>query len=66
MYQYIEKCPKCGGTITSVTLTTNPPITRKICTKCNRSWTKKPAIVSVVFDPDKQGYTEDKTTGGQI
>lgn len=55
---YFEKCPKCGGKIMSVVLTSNPPINKKICEQCGTAWVKKTDFEQVVFNPDAEGYTE--------
>lgn len=58
MYTYSEVCPKCGGFIESITLTSNPPINKKRCTKCGASWEQRINYVISVFNPEEQGYTE--------
>lgn len=35
----IETCPKCGGELKHLSLTTYPPIYKKVCTSCGWSWT---------------------------
>ena len=64
-YTYIEKCPKCGGTIEQLVLTFNPPIYKKRCTKCGASWERRPTFVTSVFNPEEQGYTET-VSGGAV
>lgn len=58
MYTYSETCPKCGGLIESITLTTFPSIHKKRCTKCGATWEQRPNYVTSVFNPERQGYTE--------
>lgn len=58
MYTYSETCPKCGGAIEQLVLTSNPPIYKKRCTKCGASWERRPTYVTSVFNPVEQGYTE--------
>lgn len=35
----IETCPECGGELKHLSLTTHPPIPKKVCTACGWSWT---------------------------
>ena len=37
----IETCPKCGGELKHISLTTYPPISKKVCTSCGWSWTEE-------------------------
>ena len=37
----IETCPKCGGELMNIMLTTYPPIPKKVCTACGWSWTEE-------------------------
>lgn len=34
----IETCPKCGGDLRNIMLTTYPPIPKKYCPSCGWSW----------------------------
>lgn len=37
----IETCPKCGGELMNIMLTTYPPISKKVCTACGWSWAEE-------------------------
>ena len=51
----IETCPKCGGELMNIMLTTYPPISKKVCTACGWSWTgKREEIEKVPFDDRRQ------------
>ena len=51
----IETCPKCGGELKHLSLTTYPQISKKVCTSCGRSWTgKREEIEKVPFDDRRQ------------
>ena len=44
----IETCPQCGGVLVDFALTVNPPIYKKVCTSCGRSWTGEPEKIKYV------------------
>ena len=53
----IETCQKCGGELKHLSLTTYPPIPKKVCTACGWSWTgEQEEIEKVPFDGRK--YTD--------
>lgn len=37
----IETCPKCCGELKHLSLTTYPPISKKVCTACGWSWAEE-------------------------
>lgn len=46
----IETCPKCGGNLMNLILTTNPPIPQKKCFSCGWEWTgEAEEVVRVPF-----------------
>lgn len=50
----IETCPKCGADLLHLTLTSYPPIPKKVCQQCGWSWTGKPEeIIRVPFSPNR-------------
>ena len=51
----IETCPKCGGELKHISLTTYPPISKKVCTACGWSWTEERESDSYVPFDDKEG-----------
>ena len=51
----IETCPKCGGELKHISLTTYPPIYKKVCTSCGWSWTEERESDSCVPFDDKEG-----------
>ena len=54
----IETCPKCGGKLDIVVLTTYPSIPARICRKCGWYWQGKMGeIVRVPFQPLKEDET---------
>lgn len=66
MYTYSEMCPKCGGLIESITLTSYPPINKKRCTKCGATWEQQINYVISVFNPEEQGYTEVSKISNEV
>lgn len=51
----IETCPECGGELKHLSLTTYPPIPKKVCTACGWSWTGEPDKIEYVpFDDRRQ------------
>lgn len=51
----IETCPECGGELKHLSLTTYPPISKKVCTACGWSWTgEREEIEYVPFDDRRQ------------
>lgn len=51
----IETCPKCGGELKHLSLTTYPPIPKKVCTACGWSWTgEREKIKYVPVDKGRQ------------
>lgn len=63
---YIEKCPKCGGKIMTIVLTSNPPINKKVCESCGSSWSKTEEVAQMVFNPEEQGYTEISKISNEV
>ena len=47
-----ELCPICGGFISHMVLTCIPPINKKTCQKCGKSWQKKQDIIEYRFNPE--------------
>ena len=54
-----ERCPVCHGEITDYIMTSYPPIYRKTCRSCGRSWEKKEDIKDVVFNPEGWEQSND-------
>ena len=51
----IETCPECGGELKHLSLTTYPPISKKVCTACGWSWKGEPEKIEYVpFDDRRQ------------
>lgn len=51
----IETCPKCGGELDILVLTTNPPIPARRCRRCGWYWQGKMGeIVRILFQPPKE------------
>lgn len=44
----IEICPKCGGELKHLSLTTYPPISKRVCTACGWSWKGEPEKIEYV------------------
>ena len=53
----VETCPKCGGDLDVLTLTSNPPIPARRCRRCGWYWQgKMETPVRLPFHPvDKEG-----------
>ena len=51
----IETCPKCGGELMNIMLTTYPPIHKKVCTACGWSWTEEREKDIYIPFNDKEG-----------
>ena len=50
-----ETCPACGGELKLLSLTTSPPISKKVCTACGWTWTEERESDSYVPFYDKEG-----------
>ena len=53
-----EHCPVCGGIISEMILTCNPPIYKKTCENSGRSWQKSEKVKRTTFNPDDEGWEE--------
>ena len=55
----VETCPKCGGDLETLVVTTYPPIPKKMCMRCGWCWTGKPE--EIVRIPLKDQEVNDET-----
>lgn len=63
----VETCPKCGGDLDVLVLTSYPPIPVRRCKKCGWYWQGKAEMpVYVPFHPIEEVYTINCNTEGNI
>ena len=63
----VETCPKCGGDLDVLILTSNPPIPARRCRRCGWYWQGKMEIpVRVPFQPVEEVYTAYQDTVGNL
>lgn len=63
----IETCPKCGGDLDVLVLTSYPPIPARRCKKCGWYWQGKAEMpIRVPFHPIEEVYAINYDTVGNI